>query len=415
MSAVKSGLHLFLFCWSPGALVLIVGLWPLLATGQVDPVGWAWPAIPAFALAGILSGRSARWPLAWGLVGLGLAVLLLCREASGYWPMGGRMETLLLSASLALGGGLLLRARRVLALAMLAGGPLVLWLVQVPSVTPIAGARPVLAVMSALPLFWQEGAQGPEARVDAPIITLLRSRFDVRPIDDALALARGKPARLLLAQPRALAPAELVAVDAWVRDGGQALLLVDPLLRWPSALPWGDRRRAPSVSLLGPLLAHWGVRLAAPTQGGEERRLLSDGRLLTLLAASRFESEGSSCWSESDGLILHCAIGRGRVVLVADADLIDDRLWLADLARPGESATWVADTPQLVARWLGADLPGTRYWVKSGADLVRAVRWAMIIGTGWAILGMALILAAMGRFSRAGHRVENPLRPTDNG
>ena len=63
---------------------------------------------------------------------------------------------------------------------------------------------------------------------------------------------------LLLAQPRALAPAEMVKLDSWVRDGGKLLILADPALQWGSLYPLGDKRRPLFTSLLSPLFSHWG-------------------------------------------------------------------------------------------------------------------------------------------------------------
>jgi len=76
--------------------------------------------------------------------------------------------------------------------------------------------------------------------------------------------------------------------------------------------------------------------------------------------------------------------------MVADADLADDRLWLADPAAPLEPEQWTADTPQFVADALGATLPAGRRWVRSGDALVTAVRWAVIVGIFWAALGTVL-------------------------
>lgn len=87
-----------------------------------------------------------------------------------------------------------------------------------------------------------------------------------------------------------------------------------------------------------------------------------------------------------------CAIGRGQAVVVGDADLIDDRLWLANPATPRDPRGWSADTPALVARWLGASIPGDRRWMRDRADVVLGLRWALILGTIWAMLG-SLFLA----------------------
>jgi hypothetical protein len=214
---------------------------------------------------------------------------------------------------------------------------------------------------------------------------------------------------LLLAQPRHMSRAELSALNDWVRRGGTMLLLADPLLRWPSSLPLGDRRWAPPVSMLAPLLAHWGVELLPPSSVGEERQMLADGRLLTAMAASSFElRDGSNCRAEQDALVAHCAIGRGHAVLVADADLIDDRLWLADQATPLSPRAWSADTPAFVVQQLGGGaIAAARHRLTSSTDLISALRWAITTGILWAIVGTMLMPRANGwlaHLSSARHR-----------
>lgn len=284
------------------------------------------------------------------------------------------------------------RRRRLAAVGLLACAALLVWRGPAREIAPVAD-RPVLAVMTALPLFWDErGQAGP---TDAPIITVLRTRFTIAPVDDARALAASGARRLLLAQPRAMAPEQLVAIDRWVRDGGRAVVLADPLLRWPSALPLGDRRRAPSVSLLGPLLAHWGV-VPGRIVAGETRHFLPDGGLVTLSDFQRLGGCGG------DDVMTTCAIGRGRAVVLGDADLLDDRLWLADPARPRDPQVWSADTPARLAHWLGADIPGDRRWMRDRDDVVLALRWALIAGTIWAMLGSVLLARRGQRDGRSG-------------
>jgi len=52
-----------------------------------------------------------------------------------------------------------------------------------------------------------------------------------KPIDDLQKLKAERVRAVLLAQPRALRPAELAAFDSWIRDGGRALVLADPALQ----------------------------------------------------------------------------------------------------------------------------------------------------------------------------------------
>jgi hypothetical protein len=80
---------------------------------------------------------------------------------------------------------------------------------------------------------------------------------------------------LLAAQPQALTAERLVALDKWVRDGGRLVLLADPLLRFDSSRPLGDRFRPPLRYPDTGLLAHWG--LAAGRLAGRPAGASSDG------------------------------------------------------------------------------------------------------------------------------------------
>ena len=71
------------------------------------------------------------------------------------------------------------------------------------------------------------------------------------------------------------------------------------------------------------LLAHWGLRLAAPEERGPVGRKLAGQEVTT--ASPGVLSGG--CAISGDGLVAHCAIGAGRATIVADADFLDaDRL-----------------------------------------------------------------------------------------
>ena len=73
---------------------------------------------------------------------------------------------------------------------------------------------------------------------------------------------------LLMAHPLAQPAEALVDLDRWVRDGGRLLLLADPKLDWPSKRALGDTLRPPPAFADTGLLAHWGLRLDAPADGG---------------------------------------------------------------------------------------------------------------------------------------------------
>lgn len=218
-----------------------------------------------------------------------------------------------------------------------------------------------LTILTSLPLLWGE-AQGadlastlkPDAAQSAPAYRLLQQRFDVTPIDAVSSATLPKQGALLVAHPRALTPAELVALDAWVRRGGKALILADAFLAWEPPHPLGDKRNPPVTSLLTPLLAHWGLDLILPANGPERPDLrLDDGPYrLALAAAGVFAPQGPAkgvtCRISLDGAKADCAVGKGRAVLLGDADLLDAQHWLAPTILQGggedlSPALWRAD------------------------------------------------------------------------
>lgn len=419
------------------ALILLAGmmagglLWGLvsggtLATGQADPVRWAFAQGATMAVLVSLAHRAFRaWKvplLAFGLSGAIVATFLLCGLAGQYWPWASAFWLALICILvMAVANGLwAVRVAGWPRWAGLASAAALLALVPIrarheaPPATAEA-ARPRLAVMTALPLFWAEGGD-PAALLgagQAPALRALARHYRLIPLDHLDPAVLSAQPMLLLAQPRLLAPAELVALDAWVRGGGRAVMLADPLLRWPGVLPPGDRRRAPVTSLLDPLLAHWGLRLepVMPGREGIERRFLADGRLLTLAAASRFGGDAPGCRFVEQGLMALCHIGQGQVRLIADADLIDDRLWLADPARPIARESQAADTMALLADWLAAPLGGNGKdagrplnWVRDEAALMRATRWALLACLIWVGMGLGGLLfrEKMGKGEKSG-------------
>ena len=229
--------------------------------------------------------------------------------------------------------------------------------------------KPQLMLATGLPIIWGEQGFSLSAQ-PAPAYRALEREFAVRPLDTLHEeeLAGGK--LLLLAQPKVLAPAELVALDAWVRRGGRALILTDPALVWPSELPLGDIRRPPPFGLLEPLLRHWGLRLEPSTDGIQEVTI--DGGTLRLETPGQFQLEQPGCALHHDALVADCPIGGGRALLVADADLVHERLWMSSDGRR------TADNPSVVAAWLD-DLVGLqRQRADSGRGDTRTTLLALI-------------------------------------
>lgn len=190
--------------------------------------------------------------------------------------------------------------------------------------------RPVLGLMTTLPLLWGEAADVGELLGQDGAAGWVRGeierRFAIEPLDtlDAAALARLD--RLVLAQPRALSPAENVALDAWVRGGGRLLLFADPMLTRHSRYPVGDRRRPQDVALLSPILAHWGLELRfdeAQAEGERIQEIMGTGAPLNLAGSFRVDP-GAACTASSGAVLVRCRIGEGRVVALADAAMLDD-------------------------------------------------------------------------------------------
>jgi hypothetical protein len=180
------------------------------------------------------------------------------------------------------------------------------------------GQRPTLLLLTSLPIVFGErfGLKGGSA-----VLIRLESRYKVKPISvtDAPSLRRAK--LLLAAHPNAQPAEDLVELDHWVRGGGRLLLLADPMLEWHSERPLGDRLRPPPMFADTGLLVHWGLRLDAPDERGSVERVIAGQRVLV---ASPGRLVGR-CPTEADGLVAHCTIGRGKVTIVADADLLDER------------------------------------------------------------------------------------------
>jgi hypothetical protein len=191
--------------------------------------------------------------------------------------------------------------------------------------------RPPLHVMTALPLFWGEGGpadivQGQGSR--SPVLAALDADYQVTPVDILNTETLETAQRLILAQPTALRPEELVALDEWVRQGGQLLVFADPELLWPSAMSIGDPRRAPVRSLLGPLLSHWGLTLNLPKAQTPAIALGKiDGNLVSLAQPGQWSVQSGECRISDDALLARCRIGKGQAILVADADMLDARVW----------------------------------------------------------------------------------------
>lgn len=195
---------------------------------------------------------------------------------------------------------------------------------------PRPGERPTVGLMTTLPLLWGEAQDVGEllSVENRPswVRQELGSQVEVEPLDILEETTLARLDGLILAQPRALSPAENVALDAWVREGGRLLLFADPMLTAHSRFAVGDRRRPHDVVLLSPILRHWNLELQFDEDQGEAERLVQvQGTPIPVALAGRFAAaSGAPCELGEGAVLAQCRIGRGRVVAFADAALLDD-------------------------------------------------------------------------------------------
>lgn len=194
-------------------------------------------------------------------------------------------------------------------------------------------ARPELALMGTIPIYWGEAAGLLELLLGGGYEAhwaraALEAQWRLAPLDYLSQDALEGHDRMLLAQPRGLAPEENVALDEWVAAGGRLLLFADPWITGHSDYALGDRRRPQDVALLAPILARWGLRLEYEEGEGGARLAEREhrGTMLPVTLPGRFtrhDAGVADCTIEADGLVARCARGAGRIVLVADAALLD--------------------------------------------------------------------------------------------
>ena len=191
----------------------------------------------------------------------------------------------------------------------------------------VAHKYPV-GLFSTLPIYWGEGDMA--AILDGSnsrdwVRDLIEQRFDIEPLDTVEPDAIDGLDRIIMAQPRPLAPSENVALDNWVRGGGRLLIFADPLLTRHSDFALGDRRRPQDVVLLSPILTRWGLELRFDdAQPSEERLISASGNQYPVNLAGQFVATGDGkCTISEAGLFAWCSVGNGRVTLMADAVILD--------------------------------------------------------------------------------------------
>ncbi|MGB3753755.1 MAG: hypothetical protein WA954_07640 [Parerythrobacter sp.] len=230
--------------------------------------------------------------------------------------------------------------------------------------TPQAAREP-LGLSTSLPLYWAETADLGELLDDSAELHRVRKVLETKytPVlldgfskaDDA-----GVPTQqladldyLVLAQPAALPPADLVAIDAWVRKGGRILVFADPMLTEESEFAFGDRRRPLDIVMLGPLFARWGLLLSA-NASAEGVHKFDNGVQAFTRQSGRFsivptEADATACTLSGDAVLVRCAIGAGTAVLFADAAILE-------ATPPGDADASVAALRMLLSLAFDAEI-----------------------------------------------------------
>lgn len=217
-------------------------------------------------------------------------------------------------------------ALRVAVLALAIAAAVWAWARQ--SDAPAAGR---VGLFTSLPIVWNEEADlAGLLRPDATphwARAVLAKRGELVPLDRLAGEQASEPLagldRLVIAQPRALAPDENVALDTWVRGGGRVLLLADPAMTEPSAFAFGDPRRPQDLVMLSPILGRWGLELTfdEDAPGGETAAEVM-GLPVPVDRPGRFRLMGTNCRLWGEGVAASCGVGKGRVIVLADAAVL---------------------------------------------------------------------------------------------
>lgn len=198
--------------------------------------------------------------------------------------------------------------------------------------------KPHIQLMTSLPLVWGDDASmesilsgGSEP---APIYQYWQEQYDITAVDSLENLVPDDPDIVILAQPRAMDPADLTDLDSWVRSGGDVIILTDPILVWPSELPLGDPRRPLASGFLSPLLDHWGLELVRVEENSADiANLRFGGYSFATRGVGRLENLKSrhatdiACETSTANFLVQCSIGKGQASIVADADFLNSTFW----------------------------------------------------------------------------------------
>jgi hypothetical protein len=205
-----------------------------------------------------------------------------------------------------------------------------------------AADRRAIGLMTSLPLYWPADAGLEDiaaGRAGMPWQRrAIETRYALVPLDTLSPLPGLFPddpevdplagiAGLAVIQPRGLSPADNVALDAWVRQGGRLLLILDPALTGEYAAPLGDPRRPVDSALILPVVARWGLGVAFDeAQLPSVTRAAFAGLELPLALSGTIaitDPAAAACRLSAGGAVATCRVGKGRVTLIADAALFE--------------------------------------------------------------------------------------------
>ena len=208
--------------------------------------------------------------------------------------------------------------------------------------------RHKLGLMTSLPIYWPLGTELSDFASGNAAVPwqreALEEQFELVPLDTLSPIADLAPDapridplegldRLAIVQPRILSPSDNFALDQWVREGGQLLLVLDPALAGHFNLPLGDPRSPVETALIPPVLARWGLDIVFD-EAQEPVRQIAIGQtpvpvaLAGTIRASRVQENGvreiagrtGDCDFWGEGVMVRCALGAGQVTLIADAE-----------------------------------------------------------------------------------------------
>lgn len=185
---------------------------------------------------------------------------------------------------------------------------------QAPDTPPAETAdKPVLGLVTSLPIVFatQFSLEG-----GSPLLTALEEDYEVRALAATDAASLEGVDILFMAHALPQTAENLVALDEWVRGGGDVLLLADPLLTWDTGLPLGHPQAPPLYFGDTGLLGHWGVNLEGPIEAQEQAGVAVSG-------AGRFVPTDGNCGTRYGGFIADCPLDEGKATLIADADFLE--------------------------------------------------------------------------------------------